>query len=69
MERSASEWKLLVEKMAGRGLEGIRIAHAKAFDLDQINHCEAYANEAGLTSRTFRSEEEALAWLRDPAAG
>lgn len=66
---SASEWKLLVEKMAGRGLEGIRIAHAKAFDFDQIHYCETYANEAGLASRTFRSEEEALAWLREPAAG
>ena len=68
-ELSASEWKLLVEKMAGRGLEGIPIAHAKPFALDQINYCETYANEAGLTARTFREEDEALAWLQAPAAG
>lgn len=65
---SASEWKLLVEKMTGRGLEGIPIAHAKPFALDQINYCETYANEAGLTARTFRDEDDALAWLRAPAA-
>jgi hypothetical protein len=63
-ELAASEWKALVDGVAGRGLEGVQIAHAKPFALDQIDYCERYANEAGLQARTFRSVDEALAWLR-----
>ena len=68
-ELSASEWKTLVDSVAGRGLEGVAIAHAKPFAFDQINYCERYAREAGLQARAFRGEDEALAWLRAPAAG
>ena len=63
-ELSASEWKALVDTVVGRGLEGVPIAHAKPFALDQIDYCERYANEAGLEARTFRGEDEALAWLQ-----
>ena len=60
---SASEWKALVAQMRGRGLEGIRIAHVKAFALDQISYCEAFATAAGLQARVFRDTAEAMRWL------
>jgi len=63
-EMSASEWKTLVHRVAGRGLEGIPIAHVKPFALDQIDYCEKYANESGLDARAFRDETEALHWLQ-----
>lgn len=63
-ELAASEWKKLVVHMAGRGLEGVPIAHVKAFAFDQISYCERYANEAGLQARAFRRESEARDWLR-----
>ena len=63
-EMSASEWKHLVEKVAGRGLEGLPIAHVKPFALDQINYCEMYARESGLDARAFRDEGDALRWLQ-----
>ena len=66
-ELAASEWKCLVERMAGRGLEGVRIAHVKPFSFDQISYCERYARESGLDARTFRRESEAHDWLRAPA--
>lgn len=63
-ELSASEWKALVGRMRGRGLEGLRIAHVKPFAMDQVEYCEKYANLAGLDSRAFRGESEAMGWLR-----
>ena len=66
-ELAASEWKQLVQAMVGRGLEGLPIAHVKPFSFDQISYCERYAKEAGLNTRAFRREQEAVAWLRSPA--
>lgn len=66
-ELSASEWKALVQKMIGRGLEGIRIAHVKLFAIDQIDYCEVYANKAGLATRAFRDESAAIRWLQGDA--
>ncbi len=63
-ELKASEWKELVEAMAGRGLEGMRIAHVKPFGLDHIEYCEIYAREAGLEARAFADEGVAERWLR-----
>ena len=63
-ELKASEWKELVEAMAGRGLEGVRIAHVKPFGLDHIEYCEIYAREAGLEARAFADEGVAERWLR-----
>lgn len=64
-ELSASEWKTLVAKMRGRGLEGIRLAHVKPFALDQIDYCEASATAAGLLARVFREPGAALRWLAE----
>ena len=66
-ELSASEWKQLVMHVAGRGLEGVPIAHVKPFSFDQISYCERYANEFGLVARAFRREDDAEAWLRAQA--
>ena len=63
-ELRAAEWKQLVEAMAGRGLEGMRIAHVKPFGLDHIEYCEIYAREAGLDARAFSDEGMAGRWLR-----
>jgi len=63
-ELAASEWKQLVQNVAGRGLEGIPIAHVKPFSFDQMSYCERYANEAGLIARTFRRKNDAIAWLQ-----
>ena len=63
-ELKASEWKELVEAMAGRGLEGVRIAHVKPFGLDHIEYCEIYAREAGLDARAFADEGVAERWVR-----
>jgi len=63
-ELRAAEWKELVEAMAGRGLEGVRIAHVKPFGLDHIEYCEIYAREAGLDARAFADEGVAERWAR-----
>jgi hypothetical protein len=60
----AGEWKQLVGTMAGRGLEGVRIAHVKPEGLDRIEHCEIFAREAGLVARVFVDEHDASVWLR-----
>lgn len=67
-ELSASEWRALVARMRGRGLEGVRIAHVKPFSLDQIDYCESSATAAGLVARVFRAESEARRWLAEPAS-
>jgi hypothetical protein len=61
---SADEWKTLVESMAGQGLENVRIAHVKPGGLQQLEHCELYAREAGMTARVFTEESVADLWLR-----
>ncbi len=63
-ELAAREWKMLVEAMAGRGLEGVRIGHVKPDGLDQLEYCEIYAREAGLDARAFADEGVAERWLR-----
>ena len=63
-ELSASEWRELVVKMVGRGLEGMRIAHVKPFGLDYLEYCEIYAREAGLDARAFADTRVAERWLR-----
>lgn len=63
-ELAAREWKELVEAMAGRGLEGVRIAHVKPSGLDHLEYCEIYAREAGLDARAFSDEGVAQRWLR-----
>jgi hypothetical protein len=63
-ELSASEWEQLVDRMLGRGLETVRIAHVKVFGLDHVEYCELYANAAGLETRAFAHEPEAERWLR-----
>jgi hypothetical protein len=70
-ELSPAQWNELVQKMLGRGLEGIRIAHVKQFGMDHIEYCELYANLAGLRARAFDNEPEARRWLRygDEAEG
>ena len=61
---SAGDWKTLVEDMRGEGLEQVRIAHVKPTGLQEIEHCELYAREAGLNARVFTNEMEASLWLR-----
>ena len=63
-ELSAREWKELVDTMAGRGLESVRIAHVKPNGLDHIEYCEIYAREAGIEARAFSDEGIAERWLR-----
>lgn len=58
------QWRQLVETMAGHGLEPLRIAHVKPMGLQQIEHCEIYAREAGFHSRVFDDERRAELWLR-----
>lgn len=61
---SEGDWKLLVEQLAGHGLEPIRIAHVKPMGLQKIEYCELYAREAGFHSRVFDEERTAELWLR-----
>jgi len=61
---SAEEWRLLVEKLAGKGLEQVRIAHVKPFGLQRIEFCELCAREFGIDARVFTDEAEADLWLR-----
>ena len=68
-ELAAAEWKKLVEAMAGRGLEGVRIGHVKPDGLDQLEHCEIYARAAGLDARAFADEGVAERWLRYGSEG
>jgi hypothetical protein len=63
-ELSPSDWCALVDAMAGRGLEGVRIAHVKPSGLAQIEYCELCAREAGFDARAFTDLAEAERWLR-----
>ena len=69
-ELTREEWCTLVDTMAGRGLEGVRIAHVKPSGLAQIEYCELCAREAGFDARAFADLAEAERWLRygDPDA-
>ena len=61
---SADDWKTLVERLSGHGLEGLRIAHVKPHGLEAIEYCEIYAREAGFNARVFDQEATATRWLR-----
>lgn len=61
---SAEHWRLLVEAMKGSALDQVRIAHVKPQGLQQIEYCEIFAMEAGMRTRVFADEAEAVLWLR-----
>ena len=63
-ELAISEWRALVEKMKGRGLEGMRIAHVKPNGMDHLEYCEIFAREAGIDARAFSDAGVADRWLR-----
>ena len=60
------QWRALVAAMDGRGLEHVRIAHAKPNGLQEVEYCEIYALEAGIDARVFEDERLADLWLRHP---
>ena len=60
----AAQWESLVATMKGRGLERVRIAHAKPLGLQAVEHCEIFAREVGLQARVFADEATADLWLR-----
>jgi hypothetical protein len=47
----------------GSCLEGIRIAHVKPLGLEQVEHCELFATQAGFEARVFSDERVAGLWL------
>jgi hypothetical protein len=59
-----SEWWTLVQHLAGRGLERVRLAHVKKHGRDHIEYWEIYAREAGWDARAFNDEPTAARWLR-----
>jgi hypothetical protein len=59
-----TQWRTLVEAMAGHGLERVRIAHVKPMGLQKIEYCELYAREAGFDAHVFDEEHAAELWLR-----
>ncbi len=61
---TAEDWQSLVAMLVGSGLEGVRIAHVKPNGLDQIEHCELSATQAGFQARVFSDESVAGLWLR-----
>ncbi|KGQ18564.1 hypothetical protein LF41_590 [Lysobacter dokdonensis DS-58] len=63
-ELAISEWRNLVDKMKGRGLEGMRIAHVKPSGMDHLEYCEIFAREAGIDARAFSDAGVADRWLR-----
>jgi hypothetical protein len=68
-ELTREEWCTLVDTMAGRGLEEVRIAHVKPSGLAQIEYCELCAREAGFDARAFADLAEAERWLRYGESG
>ena len=58
------QWQALVEAMRGKGFEQVRIAHVRPRGLQQIEHCEIFAREAGIEARVFTDETQADLWLR-----
>ena len=63
-ELAIDEWRNLVDKMRGRGLEGFRIAHVKPSGMDHLEYCEIFAREAGIDARAFSDAGVAERWLR-----
>jgi hypothetical protein len=63
-ELAIDEWRSLVERMTGKGLEGIRIAHVKPSGMDHLEYCEIFAREAGIDARAFADAGVAERWLR-----
>lgn len=63
-ELAIADWRDLVEKMKGRGLEGLRIAHVKPNGMDHLEYCEIFAREAGIDARAFSDAGVADRWLR-----
>ena len=63
-ELSIDEWHALVDRMKGKGLEGIRIAHVKPYGVDHVEYCEIFAREAGIDARAFGDIGLAERWLR-----
>lgn len=61
---TAEEWMALVDAMAGKGFEALRIAHVKPNGLERIEFCEIFAKEAGLDARVFTDIHVAELWLR-----
>jgi len=61
---TVKDWHTLVDAMADRGLEGIRIAHVRPLGLQRLDFCEIFARQAGLDARVFDSESAAELWLR-----
>lgn len=61
---SADDWQALVTAMAGRGLDRVRIAHVKPAGLQQIEHCQLFAQDAGIDARVFDDEAAGECWLR-----
>jgi len=59
-----SEWLDLALRMAGLGLEQVRIAHVKPRSRNEIEYCELLARHAGYDARVFTSEQDAELWLR-----
>jgi|LSQX01.1.fsa_nt_gb hypothetical protein len=59
----AAEWQSLVGTLLGSGLESVRIAHVKPHGLDQVEHCELSARQAGFEARVFVNERLARLWL------
>ena len=63
-ELTVDEWRNLVDRMKGHGLEGLRIAHVKPHGRDHIEYCEIFAREAGIDARAFDDAGAAERWLR-----
>jgi hypothetical protein len=60
---TAEDWQSLVTMLVGSCLEGIRIAHVKPLGLEQVEHCELFATQAGFEARVFSDERVAGLWL------
>lgn len=61
---AAADWQSLVGLMRGSGLESVRIAHVKPLGLQQVEHCQIFATEAGFDAQVFSDEAQADLWLR-----
>ncbi|MBJ6979965.1 hypothetical protein [Luteimonas sp. MC1895] len=60
----AEDWRALVDRLVGTGLEAVRIAHVKPNGLDAVEHCELSARQHGFEARVFVDERAARLWLR-----
>lgn len=60
---TADDWQSLVAILVGSSLADVRIAHVKPHGLDQVEHCELSATQAGFEARVFSDERLAGLWL------